>query len=81
MATNLDFFVVLVEEGKLTPKLWALDVGDALEVSEKATGSFYAGKNAGCKALVAHRNRDGFGTLHCDVANIRALVAVRKKLL
>jgi ferredoxin--NADP+ reductase len=48
---ELDFFVVLVEEGKLTPKLWALDVGDALEVSEKATGSFTLEKTPDAKHL------------------------------
>lgn len=48
---ELDFFVVLVEEGKLTPKLWALDVGDSLEVSEKATGSFTLQKTPEAKHL------------------------------
>ena len=36
----LDFFVVLVEEGKLTPRLWTLEPGDKIDVSEKAAGSF-----------------------------------------
>ena len=48
---ELDFFVVLVEGGKLTPKLWALDVGDSLEVSEKATGSFTLQKTPEAKHL------------------------------
>ena len=36
----LDFFIVLVEEGRLTPHLWKMDVGDTLDVSMKAAGSF-----------------------------------------
>lgn len=37
---TLDFFIVLVEEGKLTPRLWNMEVGDRIDVSEKAAGSF-----------------------------------------
>lgn len=37
---TLEFFVVLVEDGRLTPKLWRLKPGDRLDVSEKAAGSF-----------------------------------------
>lgn len=37
---QLDFFVVLVEDGKLTPHLWAMEVGDKIDVSTKAAGSF-----------------------------------------
>lgn len=36
----LEFFIVLVEEGHLTPKLWAMREGDAIDVSAKAAGSF-----------------------------------------
>ncbi len=36
----LDFFIVLVEDGKLTPHLWSKQVGDPVEVSLKAAGSF-----------------------------------------
>lgn len=36
----LDFFIVLVEEGKLTPRLWKMEVGDQVDVSTKAAGSF-----------------------------------------
>lgn len=38
--TILDFFVVLVQDGKLTPLLWDLNVGDEIDVSAKAAGSF-----------------------------------------
>lgn len=37
---TLDFFIVRVDDGALTPKLWALDVGDKLEVSQKGAGRF-----------------------------------------
>lgn len=37
---KLEFFIVVVEDGQLTPKLWALAEGDALEVAERAAGSF-----------------------------------------
>jgi len=36
----LEFFIVRVEDGELTPKLWDLKVGDAVEVSQRAAGSF-----------------------------------------
>ena len=44
MAPELDFFIVLVEAGELTPKLWALEPGDKLQVSQKAAGSFTLAK-------------------------------------
>lgn len=37
---QLDFFIVRVDNGELTPLLWKLEVGDTLEVSERAAGSF-----------------------------------------
>lgn len=37
---ELEFFIVLVEDGKLTPKLWSLETGGQLEVSQRAAGSF-----------------------------------------
>ena len=37
---HLEFFIVLVEEGELTPKLWQLEPGDHLQVSQKGAGSF-----------------------------------------
>lgn len=37
---ELDFFIVTVENGALTPKLWAMKEGDAIDVSQKAAGSF-----------------------------------------
>lgn len=48
---TLEFFIVLVEDGKLTPKLWALEEGDPLEVSEKGTGSFTLEKTPDAKHL------------------------------
>lgn len=41
---ELDFFIVLVEEGELTPKLWALDVGSTVQVSQSAAGRFTLAK-------------------------------------
>lgn len=49
--TELEFFIVLVEDGKLTPRLWALDTGDDLEVSERAAGSFTLQKTPDAKNL------------------------------
>jgi len=37
---KLEFYIVRVESGALTPHLWRLGVGDQLEVSEKAAGRF-----------------------------------------
>ena len=39
----LDFFIVLVEDGRLTPRLWNMREGDQLDVSQKAAGSFTLG--------------------------------------
>ncbi len=36
----VEFFIVTVEDGELTPRLWALEEGSEVEVSEKAAGSF-----------------------------------------
>lgn len=37
---KLDFFIVLVEDGKLTPLLWKMEAGDAIDISARAAGSF-----------------------------------------
>ena len=36
----LDFFIVRVDDGRLTPTLWSLTHGDRVDVAEKAIGSF-----------------------------------------
>lgn len=36
----LDFFIVLVEDGQLTPHLWKMEEGHELDVSARAAGSF-----------------------------------------
>lgn len=36
----LDFFIVRVDHGELTPRLWNLAVGDSIDISAKATGGF-----------------------------------------
>ena len=47
----LDFFFVLVEEGELTPKLWKLEKGDTLQVSQRAAGSFTLAKTPDAETL------------------------------
>lgn len=37
---DLDFFIVRVEGGELTPKLWEIEIGQSIDVSSKATGGF-----------------------------------------
>jgi ferredoxin--NADP+ reductase len=37
---DLDFFIVRVEGGELTPRLWDLQIGQSIDVSTKATGGF-----------------------------------------
>ena len=41
---ELEFFIVLVPDGELTPKLWALEVGDTVEVSDAGAGRFTLNK-------------------------------------
>jgi hypothetical protein len=36
----LEFFIVMVEDGRLTPLLWKAQEGDAIDVSMRAAGSF-----------------------------------------
>jgi ferredoxin--NADP+ reductase len=36
----IDFYIVMVDGGELTPRLWNLKTGDAIDVSERAAGSF-----------------------------------------
>ena len=36
----LEFFIVVVDGGALTPRLWNMNEGDQLDISEKAAGSF-----------------------------------------
>lgn len=37
---ELDFFIVLVPDGELTTKLWDLQIGDQLEISDSGSGRF-----------------------------------------
>jgi len=39
-SNELEFFIVLVEDGELTPKLWALEKGSSVQVAQRAAGSF-----------------------------------------
>lgn len=48
---HLEFFIVVVPEGELTPKLNALNVGDPILVNDKATGRFTLGKTPDAEHL------------------------------
>ncbi|MEL7496452.1 MAG: ferredoxin--NADP reductase [Planctomycetota bacterium] len=48
---EIEFFIVVVPEGKLTPKLWDLKVGDQLEVSDAGSGRFTLEKSPPAKSL------------------------------
>ncbi len=37
---TIEFYVVMVEGGELTPRLWQMKPGDSIDVSERAAGSF-----------------------------------------
>ena len=37
---ELEFYIVLVEDGELTPHLWNMQTGDSIDVAERAAGSF-----------------------------------------
>jgi ferredoxin--NADP+ reductase len=47
----LEFFIVVVDGGQLTPHLWRLQVGDCLEVSTRAAGRFTLSKCPAAKTL------------------------------
>ena len=47
----LEFFIVVVEEGQLTPRLWKLEKGDSLKVSQRAAGSFTLKKSPAAECL------------------------------
>lgn len=47
----LEFFIVLVEDGELTPLLYDKQVGDQIDVSDKGTGSFVLSKSPSAQTL------------------------------
>lgn len=47
----LEFYIVLVEDGELTPRLWQLDPGGTIHVSQKPAGSFTLEKVPECREL------------------------------
>ena len=49
--SSIEFFIVLVENGQLTPHLWKLNPGDRVDVSQKAAGSFTLGHCPDAKTL------------------------------
>ena len=48
---ELEFFIVLVDDGELTPHLWKLKNGDAILVGQKAAGSFTLKKSPPSEVL------------------------------
>ena len=48
---ELEFFIVLVDEGELTPRLWRLEEGSSLLVSQRAAGSFTLKKTPDAETL------------------------------
>ncbi len=48
---DLEFFIVLVEAGELTPRLWKLTEGDSIQVSQRAAGSFTLEKTPAAENL------------------------------
>lgn len=48
---ELEFFIVLVEDGELTPKLWALNESDSIQVAQRAAGSFTLKKTPEAETL------------------------------
>jgi len=50
-ALLLEFFIVVVDGGELTPHLWKLQVGDRLDISKKAAGGFTLNRCPAAKAL------------------------------
>ena len=49
--SRLDFFIVRVDDGELTPRLWKLKEGDNVDVSERAAGSFTLQKTPAAEIL------------------------------
>ena len=47
----LDFFIVVVEDGQLTPRLWKLEKGSQLKVAQRAAGSFTLKKSPDAQNL------------------------------
>jgi ferredoxin--NADP+ reductase len=37
---SYDFYIVLIKDGKLTPKLWAMNIGDKIWLDDKIKGKF-----------------------------------------
>ena len=47
----LEFFIVRVDDGQLTPHLWHLETGSPIDVSERAAGSFTLKKTPPAETL------------------------------
>lgn len=49
----LEFFIELVDEGKLTPRLWALSSGDRIWMRKKIVGRFVLDEECRCHIMAA----------------------------
>lgn len=67
----LDFYIVRVNEGKLTPKLWRLSVGDELFMGEKITGHFTLEGVPDGKDLVMVGTGTGLAPYHAMIQTFR----------
>lgn len=48
---TLDFFIVVVPEGELTPRLWTLNPGDSIQIGQRAAGGFTLSKTPTAEVL------------------------------
>jgi len=67
---QLEFFIVRVDDGELTPHLWNLEVGDEIEVSDKAAGRFTLEKTPDAENLWLIATESADGTLKGRIPNL-----------
>ena len=60
----LEFYIVLVQEGQLTPKLWKLQEGDEIFMGEKIAGHFTIAEGSEDKNLVMIATGTGLAPFH-----------------
>lgn len=65
----LDFFIVRVDHGELTPRLWNLTEGDSVDISAKATGGF----------TLAHTPRSKVLWLMCTGTGLAPYIAMLRE--
>ena len=77
----LEFFVVRVEEGKLTPKLWEIDPGGRLWMDEAAKGEFTMDVTPPDKDLVMISTGTGIAPFVCMLRTYRGQQRWRRLVL